>query len=48
LWRSDETCGKVSGDKVKILFRCERCGKEHRNKAAEDDDLGALVEIVGG
>ena len=36
----------VSWDKIKILFCCEICGKEHWNKAAQDDDLQALVKIV--
>ena len=37
---------KVNGDRLKILFRCEKCGKEHWNKIAEDDDLEVLVRIV--
>ncbi len=37
---------KVNGDKVKILFRCERCGKEHWNKAAQDDDIVYLVNFL--
>ena len=28
-----------------IIFRCEKCGKGGRNKIAEDDDRGALLEV---
>lgn len=29
-----------------IVFRCTKCGKEHRNKIAPDDSRGALEELV--
>lgn len=31
---------------MKILFECEKCGKQHRNKRAEDDDIDALLKII--
>ncbi len=33
---------KMSGGS-KILFQCTVCGKQHRNKVAEDDELGSLI-----
>ena len=39
---------KVKGDRIKVLFRCEKCGKEHWNKLAEDDNIQALIKIIGG
>jgi hypothetical protein len=30
----------------KILFRCEQCGKEHRNKRAEDDEIVHLPTFM--
>ena len=35
---------KMSGGS-KILFRCEQCGKEHRNKVADDDEIEQLKII---
>lgn len=35
----------IKHSQVKILFRCTACGKEHRNKAADDDDISALIDI---
>jgi DNA-directed RNA polymerase subunit RPC12/RpoP len=32
----------------KILFRCEKCWKEHRNKRAEDDEIVRLPELIDG
>ncbi|NOZ45033.1 MAG: RNHCP domain-containing protein [bacterium] len=31
---------------IKILFRCEKCGKEHWNKRAEDDDIEVLLSQI--
>ena len=31
---------------MKILFVCEKCGKEHWNKRAEDDDMEQLMKVV--
>ncbi len=32
---------KMSGGS-KILFQCEKCGKQHRNKIADDDEIENL------
>lgn len=29
-----------------ILYRCERCGKEHRNVSARDDDTDLLIRLT--
>ena len=31
---------------MKILFKCEKCGKLHRNKRAVDDDIDKLINEV--
>ena len=31
-----------------IEYKCERCGKKHRNKAAEDDDINLLIKYSVG
>ena len=31
---------------IKITFKCSKCGHIHKNKAAEDDDLVKLDELV--
>jgi DNA-directed RNA polymerase subunit RPC12/RpoP len=31
---------------MKILFKCEKCWKLHRNKRASDDDIEKLLDIV--
>jgi hypothetical protein len=31
---------------MKILFKCTKCGKLHRNKRAADDDIPTLLELV--
>ena len=48
-----ETCGGMMepvdveyGPDTDILYRCERCGKETRNRASEDDNRELLVEIM--
>jgi|AACY02.16.fsa_nt_gi hypothetical protein len=33
-------------DARRILFECEKCGKKHWNKRAEDDDLDALLGAI--
>lgn len=30
----------------KILFQCSKCGKQHRNKRASDDELTNLPELI--
>lgn len=29
-----------------IAYRCEKCGKEHRNVAAKDDDVDLLIRLT--
>ena len=31
-----------------IIHRCERCGAERRNKAANDDDMKKLIRLTAG
>jgi hypothetical protein len=31
---------------MKILFKCKSCGKEHRNKRADDDMVVALDALI--
>ena len=31
---------------MKILFKCTKCGKLHRNKRAVDDDIEILLKLV--
>ena len=28
-----------------IIFKCEKCGKIRRNKAAEDDDMNLIIKL---
>lgn len=30
-----------------IVYRCEKCGKDHRNRAAPDDDILGFLEKQG-
>jgi len=34
------------GQMQSIVFGCQKCGKEGRNKIAEDDERGRLFEIL--
>ena len=29
-----------------IVYKCEKCGEEHRNKAANDDNNDLLIELT--
>lgn len=31
---------------MKILFECTKCGKQHRNKRADDDEIENLLKII--
>lgn len=33
-------------DETVITFRCTRCGHEHRNKQADDDDIARLPALI--
>lgn len=37
---------EIKNDEMRILFQCEKCGKLHRNKRAEDDDLELLLQSI--
>ncbi len=53
-WDRTTDCGekmypmeyKISNWEIKILFKCSKCGKTHYNKAADDDELTKLDEII--
>ena len=36
---------KGDGTMDKIVYKCMKCGKNYRNKIAEDDDKGVLLEV---
>lgn len=39
----------VSGKKgYVIVYKCERCGKIHRNKAASDDNIETIFSVMNG
>ncbi len=37
---------QIKHGELKILFSCEKCGKQHRNKKAADDDIDGLLTYV--
>ncbi|MBO4204321.1 RNHCP domain-containing protein [bacterium] len=37
---------QIKNAEYKILFKCETCGKEHRNKRAEDDEIINLLTFL--
>ncbi len=53
-WDRASVCGwkmypidyTIKNWQIKILFKCEKCWKLHWNKAADDDDIAKLPEIV--
>ena len=32
-------------DTYKIIYRCEKCSKEHKNVAAIDDDINIIINL---
>ena len=32
-------------DTYKIIYKCEKCNKEHKNIMANDDDINKIIEI---
>ena len=32
-------------DTYKILYRCEKCGEDHKNIIAKDDDMNMIIKI---
>jgi len=37
---------EIKNGGMKILFVCEKCGKEHWNKRAEDDEVEGLLSVM--
>lgn len=37
---------KESKDKLKIVYKCEKCGEIKRNIAADDDNFDKILEIM--
>lgn len=37
------TCYEIRHGNMSILYKCEKCEKEHWNKRAEDDDVDGLI-----
>lgn len=40
------TMYKISNSEMKILFKCAKCGKTHRNKKAMDDEVTQLDKLI--
>jgi len=40
------TMYKISNSEMKILFQCAKCGKQHRNKRATDDEVENLDKLI--
>ena len=32
-------------DSYKIIYKCEKCGKEHKNIVAKDDDFNLIIDL---
>ncbi len=53
-WDRDTDCGgrmvpisyKTNWDRVKILFQCIKCWKQHRNKTVPDDNIIELDNLI--
>ena len=53
-WDRSSTCKwimypveyQIKKSDYKILFVCSKCGKKHRNKRAEDDEITKLPELI--
>ena len=37
---------QLKNSDYKILFVCSKCGKKHRNKRADDDEITKLPELI--
>ncbi len=37
---------KIKNSDYKILFACSKCGKRHRNKRSEDDEITELPDLI--
>jgi len=36
----------MKNSEIRILFSCTKCGKQHRNKRAEDDEITLLPGLI--
>ena len=53
-WDRSSTCKwvmypveyQLKNSDYKILFVCSKCGKKHRNKRADDDEITKLPELI--
>ena len=45
-WKMYPISYKLKNSEYKILFKCSVCGKEHRNKRADDDEILKLPELI--
>ena len=53
-WDRSSTCKwimypveyQIKNSDYKILVDCSKCGKKHRNKRAEDDEITKLPELI--
>ena len=37
---------EMKNSEIRILFSCSKCGKQHWNKRAIDDDITVLPEMI--
>lgn len=37
---------EMKNSEIRILFSCTKCGKQHRNKRAEDDEITLLPGLI--
>lgn len=40
------TMYEIKNGQMKILFQCKQCGKTHRNKRADDDEVENLDTCI--
>lgn len=40
------TAYEIRNWQLKIYFQCKQCGKNHRNKRADDDEVEKLDEYI--
>lgn len=40
------TAYEIKNGGMKILFECKQCGKHHRNKRADDDEVANLDTYI--
>ena len=37
---------EIKSDQWRILYRCQKCGHEHWNRASENDNLEKIIELT--